>query len=181
MGVAADFEAVIARGGVVVFPADTVYGLACAPGDAAAIARMYAMKGRSPDKRSAVMHFTPDGVPPLAPRTAAAVHELVPGPLTFVVGNEGFRVPDVPLLAGVRVPVLQTSANHAGGPNPRTLADIPEDIRAAADLVIDGGELPGISSTVVDLTDYELDGEWRVLRAGAVTAGDLAAVLDVEG
>lgn len=178
MGVAADFERTISAGGVVVFPADTVYGLACAPGNDAAIERMYALKGRAPEKRSAVMYFSVDALPPLAPRTTAAVRDLAPGPLTFVVGADGFRVPDLPLLAGVRVPVLQTSANLSGGPDARTLADVPEAIRAGADLVIDGGELPGISSTVIDLTEYEDAGEWRVLRAGAVPAGELAAVLD---
>jgi L-threonylcarbamoyladenylate synthase len=180
MGVAEDFERTIAAGGVVVFPADTVYGLACDPGNEAAIERMYALKDRAPEKRSAVMYFTPDALPPLPPRTSAAVHELVPGPLTFVVGSEGFRAPDIPLLAGVRCPVLQTSANLAGEPDARTLDDVPRSIRDGADLVIDGGELPGISSTVVDLTYYEDEGEWRVLRAGAVPAGDLADVLDRE-
>ena len=180
MGLTEDFERTIAEGGVVVFPADTVYGLACHPGDDAAIERMYALKGRAPEKRSAVMYFSADALPPLPPRTAAAVRELAPGPLTFVVGSDGFRLPDLPLLAGVRCPVLQTSANLAGGPDARTLADVPQAIRDAADLVIDGGELPGISSTVVDLTEYEDQGEWRVLRAGAVPAGDLADVLDRE-
>lgn len=181
MGVVEDLERTIGAGGVVVFPADTVYGLACDPGNEEAVARMYALKGRPPEKRSAVMVFTTEALPPLPPRTAAAVRELTPGPLTFVVGSDGFRLPDIPLLAGVRCPVLQTSANLAGGPDPRTLEEVPQSIRDGADLVIDGGELPGISSTVVDLTEYEEQGEWRVLRAGAVAAGDLADVLDRDG
>lgn len=181
MGVVEDLERTIGAGGVVVFPADTVYGLACDPGNEEAVARMYALKGRPPEKRSAVMVFAPEALPPLPPRTAAAVRELTPGPLTFVVGSDGFRLPDIPLLAGVRCPVLQTSANLAGGPDPRTLEEVPQSIRDGADLVIDGGELPGISSTVVDLTEYEEEGEWRVLRAGAVPAGDLADVLDRDG
>ena len=65
--------------------------------------------------------------------------------------------------------MLQTSANLSGGPDPRRLADVPASIREGADLVLDGGELPGVPSTVVDLGSYEEDGEWSVLREGAVT------------
>ena len=84
-------------------------------------------------------------------------------------GGYGIRVPalDVPP-AGARVTVLQTSANLTGGPDPRRLADVPESISEGADLVLDGGELPGVPSTVVDLTGYEA-GEWSVLREGAVS------------
>ncbi|MFL5845443.1 MAG: L-threonylcarbamoyladenylate synthase [Solirubrobacteraceae bacterium] len=177
MGVAEDFERAIRAGGVVVFGADTVYGLACDPGDESAIARIYALKDRPPEKRSATMYFDPAALPDLPPRTGAAIRALVPGPLTFVVGELGLRVPDVPMLRGVGVPVLQTSANRSGGPDARRLADVPEEIRAGADLVLDAGELPGTPSTVVDLSDYEQTGEWRVLREGAVARAALAAVL----
>jgi L-threonylcarbamoyladenylate synthase len=175
VGVADDFARCIAGGGVAVFPADTVYGLACDPDNEQAIARMYALKGRAPEKKSAVMVF--GALPPLPPRTAAAIAELTPGPLTFVVGELGLRVPDLPRFAGLDLTILQTSANHAGGPDARRLADVPQDIRDAADLVVDGGELPGTPSTVVDLTRYEADGEWTVLREGAVPREALAAVL----
>lgn len=177
MGLARDFERCVEAGGIALFPADTVYGLACAPDDAAAIARMYALKGRPPEKRSATMWFSPDALPELAPRTAAAIRALVPGPLTFVVGELGIRVPDLPLLREVRIAVLQTSANRSGGPDARRLEDVPAEIRAGADLVIDGGELPGTPSTVVDLSRYEAAGEWAVLREGAVAAADLRGVL----
>jgi len=80
-------------------------------------------------------------------------------------------------LAGVGRPLLQSSANHSGGPDARTLADVPADIRAGADLVLDGGELPGTPSTVVDLRGYEDGRGWSVLRAGAVDRVALAAVL----
>jgi len=178
VGVAEDFEACIAEGGVVVFPSDTVYGLACAVADEAAIARMYELKGRDRSKPAAKMWFSVDALPELPPRVAAVARALLPGPVTLVVGQLGVRVPSIPLLEGVRGPVLQTSANVAGGPDPRRLVDVPEAILASADLVIDGGELPGVPSTVVDLSDYEDSGEWRVIRPGAVSAGDLAAVLD---
>jgi L-threonylcarbamoyladenylate synthase len=80
----------------------------------------------------------------------------------------GLRVPDVPRLRGVAVPVLQSSANPSGGAEARRLADVPEAIRAGAALVLDGGELPGTPSTVVDLRAFEDAGEWRIVRAGAV-------------
>ena len=176
-----DFEACVRGGGVAVFPADTVYGLACDPDDAAAVARMYALKGRDPGKPAALMRFSTAGLPPLGPRTATVVRRLLPGAITVLVpGGEGvigLRVPDVPLLAGVTIAVLQTSANHAGGPDARRLADVPADIRAGADLEIDGGELPGTPSTVVDLTAYVADGSWSIVREGAVPVATLRAVL----
>jgi L-threonylcarbamoyladenylate synthase len=177
MGVAADFERCIAAGGIAVFPSDTVYGLACDPANADAVARLYALKGRPPDRPAATMYFSVAALPELPPRTAAAVRALLPGPVTIVVGALGLRVPVVPLLAGVSIAVLQTSANHSGGPDARTLAGVPADIREAADLVVDGGELPGTPSTVVDLTNYEADGSWTVIRDGALPRAALDRVL----
>jgi L-threonylcarbamoyladenylate synthase len=74
-------------------------------------------------------------------------------------------------------PVLQSSANRAGGADARRVADIDERVRAGVDLVLDAGELPGTPSTVVDLTGYERGGEWRLLRDGAVPPGDVEARL----
>ena len=184
------FERVVAAGGVVVFPADTVYGLACDPGSAPAVQRLYELKGRPPDKPAAVMFFALApalaALPELGPRTRAALEALLPGAVTLLLPNPrgrfplacasdpatlGLRVPELPALRRVRVPVLQTSANHAGGADARRLADVPEPIRAGADLVLDGGELPGTPSTVVDLRRYEATGEWAVPRAGMVAAG----------
>jgi L-threonylcarbamoyladenylate synthase len=68
----------------------------------------------------------------------------------------------------MRWPVLQSSANETGGLDAHRLDEVPEDIRREADLVLDGGELAGTPSTVVDLRRFELDGVWAVLRAGAV-------------
>ncbi len=83
----------------------------------------------------------------------------------------------MPAFAGVRVAVLQTSANLSGGPDPRRLSDVPDSIREGADLVLDGGELPGTPSTVVDLSRYESEGVWRVLREGAVPISTLQTLL----
>lgn len=191
------FEEVIARGGVVLFPSDTVYGLACDPENAAAIERLYTLKGRPAEKASAVMFFDLEAalvaVPELGPRTQAAVRKLMPGAVTALVPNPsrlfplacgddpetlGLRVVSVPALAGVRVPVLQSSANPSGGSDARRLSEVAPAMRAGADLVIDGGELPGVPSTVVDLRDYDDAGTWSVLRRGAVDEDDLAVALE---
>jgi L-threonylcarbamoyladenylate synthase len=129
------------------------------------------------------MYFSLDGAldahPDLPAATRAALERLLPGPVLAVLpGGHGIRVPalDVPP-AGARVTVLQTSANLTGGPDPRRLEDVPSSIRAGADLVLDGGALPGIPSTVVDLSRYE-SGEWQVLREGAMPTDRLAHLLD---
>jgi L-threonylcarbamoyladenylate synthase len=186
------FERCMAVGGVAVFPADTVYGLACDPGNRLAVERLYTLKRRPLEKPSAVMFFDLevafDALPELGERTRAAMTRLLPGAVSLLVPNPaerfplacgadpatlGVRVPDVPRLQGVRWPVLQSSANRAGGADPRRLEEVPDTIRAAADLVIDGGELPGVPSTVVDVRRYEEDGAWSVARPGLVEDEEL--------
>jgi L-threonylcarbamoyladenylate synthase len=197
---AASFERCVRGGGIAVFPADTVYGLACAPELPHAVERLYALKGRPPDKPAAVMFFAREAalaaLPELGPRTRRLLGALLPGGVTVVLANPrgrfplacgpdpatlGLRVPAWPeplaALAAVRWPVLQSSANRAGGADARVLADVPEPIRAGADLVLDGGELPGTPSTVVDLRGFEDDGRFDVVRQGAVPAGAIAAAL----
>lgn len=193
---AGEFERCLAEGGVAVFPADTVYGLACDPENRFAVQRLYLMKRRPLDKPSAVMFFelsaALEALPELGSRTRQSALRLLPGAVTLLVANParrfplacgadpttlGLRVPAVPGLAGMRRPVLQSSANRAGGPDPRRLDEVPELIRTAADLVIDRGELPGTPSTVVDLRDFEDTGTWNVIRAGAVSEESLAGAL----
>jgi L-threonylcarbamoyladenylate synthase len=187
----------LAVGGLVVFPADTVYGLACDPGNRFAVERLYLLKRRGLEKPSAVMFFDLElalaALPELGSRTRGALAGLLPGAVTVLLPNPaarfplacggdpsalGLRVPVVSAgLGGVRWPILQSSANRAGGPDPRRVSDVPELIRAAADLVIDGGELPGTPSTVVDLRAYEELGSWSVVRPGAVGMQELEAAL----
>jgi L-threonylcarbamoyladenylate synthase len=194
------FSRCIAVGGIAVFPADTVYGLACEPDSKEAVQRLYLLKRRRPDKPAAVMFFALDlalaALPELGPRTAGALRALLPGAVTLLLPNPagrfplacgpdpdtlGLRVPAWPAalaaLGGVSWPVLQSSANAAGGPDARRLADVPESIRRRADLVLDGGELPGTPSTVVDLRGYELDATWSIVREGAVSATEVATAL----
>ncbi len=190
------FERCIGDGGIALFPADTVYGLACDPNDRFAVARLYLLKRRSLDKPSAVMFFDLEGalhaVPEIGERTCGAMARLLPGAVTVLLPNPagrfalacgsdlgtlGVRVPALGRLASVRGPVLQSSANRAGGPDPRSVEEVPTLLRAAVDLVIDAGELPGMPSTVVDLRGYEADGEWQVVREGAVGERELTEAL----
>ncbi len=194
------FSRCMSVGGIAVFPADTVYGLACEPASRDAVERLYALKRRVADKPTAVMFFSVglalSALPELGPRTHAAIAALLPAALTVLLPNPaqrfplacgpdagtlGLRVPALPpsleALAGVRWPILQTSANRAGEPDACRLADVPAEIREGADLVIDGGELPGVASTVLDLRSYELDGAWAMRRRGAVTEEEIAARL----
>jgi L-threonylcarbamoyladenylate synthase len=162
------FEECIRSGGIALFPADTVYGLAVDPANGEAIERMYRLKGRPREKRSAVMYFAVDDVPDLPERA----RRLLPGPVTVILSDgRGIRVPDGPRLAGI--PVLQTSANPTGGPDPRRLEDVDPAIRSGVDLEIDGGELPGTPSTVVDLSGQDI----RIVREGAVPADRIRELL----
>ncbi len=196
------FERCIAVGGIAVFPADTVYGLACEPDSKEAVQRLYMLKRRALDKPAAVMFFALDlalaALPELGPRTAGALRALLPGAVTLLLPNPagrfplacgpgaadvlGVRVPQWPralaALADVRWPVLQSSANVAGGPDARRLQDVPQYMREHTDLVLDGGTLPGTPSTVVDLRGYELDERWSVAREGAMSITEVAARLE---
>lgn len=194
------FARCVAEGGVAVFPADTVYGLACDPQDAGAVERLYALKGRRPDKPAAVMFFdlerALEALPELGNGTRGALARLLPGGVTLLLPNPrgrfplacgpdprtlGLRVPALegPLapLSGVPGPVLQSSANLSGGRDPRRPSEVPEAVRADADLFLEAGELPGAASTVVDLRGYEAGRAWTIRREGAVAADVVAAAL----
>jgi L-threonylcarbamoyladenylate synthase len=198
---AATFERCMAVGGVALFGADTVYGLACDPDTDEAVRRLYAIKGRRPDKPAAVLLFSLElalaALPELGPRTVAALEGLLPGGVTLLLPNPahrfplacgpdietlGLRVPALgpatAALSAVRWPVLQSSANLAGGPEAHRLVDVPEAIRDAVDMVLDAGDLDGTASTVVDLRRFEDDGTWEVIREGAVARSCVAATLD---
>jgi L-threonylcarbamoyladenylate synthase len=193
-----EFELSIGRGGLAVFPADTVYGLACNPGSPSSVDRMYTLKGRDERRPSAVMFFELQralaALDWLEPRTAAALQRLLPGPVTAVVpnpsgryalaGGEGGLGVRVPRLEGrlaplgaARVAVLQTSANPTGGRDARRLSDIAPEILEGVDSVIDGGELSGTPSTVVDLTGFERDRRWTLLREAALSRDEVALLL----
>jgi L-threonylcarbamoyladenylate synthase len=181
----------------VLFPTDTVYGLATSAGREEDAARLYRLKGRSQEQPSALLAPDVDtllaAVPELRGRSEAIVRTLLPGPYTLVLANParryrwlngdraeaiGVRVPDLPadasrVLAAVGC-VLATSANEPGGPSPATLNEVPARIRAAVAAELDLGRLPGTPSTVIDFTGTEP----LVLRDGAASAQDAIRRVD---
>jgi L-threonylcarbamoyladenylate synthase len=194
------FEHCISVGGIALFPADTVYGLAVDPESESAVERLYALKGRPSDRPAAVMFFQLEqalaALPELPDATRAALTRVLPGALTLIVPNPSRRYPlacgpqperlglRVPALAGALAPladagcaVLQSSANVSGGADLRRLEDVDPAIQAGAVVALDGGELPGTPSTVVDLSAYAEDGRFEVLREGAIGAERLRQLL----
>jgi L-threonylcarbamoyladenylate synthase len=185
------FERCIAVGGVALFPADTVYGLATDPDSREGIERLFRLKGRRPDRPAAVMFFDTDqaleALPELPAETRAAAERLLPGGVTLLLPNKRHRFPlacepnkevlglRVPSLTGtlaplqaIRRPVLQSSANRSGAADARRIEDVDDRVRAGVDLILDAGELPGTPSTVVDLTAYHKTGSFQIVREGAV-------------
>ena len=179
--------AAIEAGEPVVLPTDTVYGLCTRPDASATLTRL---KGREESQPIALLAADVetlfDRVPELRDR-AGLVRALLPGRLTLILPNPARRYDWLtgsrPDAIGVRVPELDgaardivervgavaaTSANLHGGPDPRRLDDVPEELRGAA-VLVDGGELPGTPSTVVDLTGAEPE----ILREGAVPAAEV--------
>jgi L-threonylcarbamoyladenylate synthase len=181
--------AAIRAGRLAIVPTDTVYGLVTSPHAEAWARRLYRAKGRDELQPTAIAAASVDvlleSLPELDGRPAAVARALLPGPYTLVVPNPARRFPwltgSSPETIGVRVPALEgrardvldgagamiaTSANLPGGPDPRRVEDVPKQLRAAVDAVVDGGELPGTPSTVLDVSGEEP----RVLREGAVPA-----------
>jgi L-threonylcarbamoyladenylate synthase len=173
----------------VVLPTDTVYGLCATPYRSQPVEQLYRLKGRNEQHPLALLATDLDMifecVPELRGRAGQIARALLPGPLTLVLPNPAWRFQWLggsrPDTIGIRVPelagdaeavvrrigaVAATSANLTGGPDPKSLDEVPDEIRAGAAVFIDGGELPGVPSTVVDLTGPEP----QILREGALPA-----------
>jgi len=179
--------AAIRAGRLAIVPTDTVYGLATSAYTEAPVRRLYRAKGREEQQPTALVAADLDllfeCVPELRGRSGTIARALLPGPFTLILSNParrfrwltgtrpetiGVRVPAVEgvaksLLDGVGV-MVATSANLPGGPDPRRLDQVPAELRDAVDALVDGGELPGSPSTVLDVTGPEP----QVLREGAV-------------
>jgi L-threonylcarbamoyladenylate synthase len=179
----------IRSGAPVILPTDTVYGLCSSPFSYDAAIRLYLLKGREGTHPTALLAADVDMllecVPELRGRAATLARALLPGPYTLVLPNPAGRfrwlTGTTPNAIGVRVAELPaeaarvlervgalvaTSANRPGGRDPRTLDEVPAEIRSGAAAELDGGELSGVPSTVLDLTGPEP----RVVREGAVPA-----------
>jgi tRNA threonylcarbamoyl adenosine modification protein (Sua5/YciO/YrdC/YwlC family) len=157
--------AALRAGRAVILPTDTVYGLCALREDEDVL---YELKGRDRSKPLALLAADVAALVAEVPGLDASVLErYLPGPYTLVMGGVGVRVPNLPPAAAEVVRavgvVAATSANLSGGPDPRRVEDVPEEIRAACGAIVDAGELPGVPSTVIDLGGEEP----RVLRQGA--------------
>jgi L-threonylcarbamoyladenylate synthase len=194
MGVVEGAVAAIRAGQPVVLPTDTVYGLCSSPYSEAPVLRAYRLKGRPEGQPSALLCSDVDVLleclPELRGRAGTIARALLPGPYTLVLPNPGRRyrwlTGSNPDSIGVRVPeltgaaaevvasvsaVMATSANVHGDPDPKTLDEVPDQIREACGALVDGGELPGTPSTVLDFTAAEP----RVLREGAAPSDEAVA------
>jgi len=176
----------------VVLPTDTVYGLCANPNIEEPVRRAYELKGRDAKQPSALLASNVDvlveSLPELRGPIEIVLRALLPGPLTLVVPNPAQRFPwltgEVAGTIGVRVPelpapadavlsgfslVMATSANHPGDTDPAQLVDVPDEILEGCGAALDGGRLPGVPSTVIDLTGEEP----KVVREGVVAADEV--------
>lgn len=182
------------RGGVVVYPTDTLYGLGCRIDFEEAVRRIFALKDRPPTEALPVLLADPADLDTYGVQISAAARRLAalywPGPLTIVVrrssrmpavvagGGEtiGLRVPGLPLaralIRDLGIPLVGTSANTHGARPPLTAQQVVFDLGDRVDLVIDGGRTPlGRESTVVDAT---IDPP-RILRQGPLVLPESVA------
>jgi len=179
----------IRAGRPAIIPTDTVYGLVTTPYRSEPCVRLYKLKGRPETQPTALIAASVDMlfecVPELRGRAGRIASALLPGPYTLILSNPsrryrwltgitpdaiGVRVPELPAAAAYVVSavgaVASTSANLAGGPDPRTVQEIPTELREGVAAIVDAGELPGLASTVLDFTGPEP----RVVREGAAPA-----------
>ena len=178
----------LAGGEVVGIPTETVYGLAANALDEAAVAKIFAAKGR-PQANPLIIHISAlEQLEDLAEEISPAVYQMAeqfwPGPLTMVVKKKdivpdrtsagldtvGIRMPSHPVARAIidaaGVPLAAPSANTSGKPSPTTARDVLDDMNGKIPAIVDGGACTvGVESTVVDMT-----GEFpQILRPGAIT------------
>lgn len=189
---------VLGESGLIALPTESFYGLAAAPFDERALARLWAVKGRSEGKPILVLIGERHQLTPFVrtiPRAAQALMDAFwPGPLTIVfpaapglsnavtagTGSVGIRLsawePLVDLLCRVG-PVTGTSANREGLPPPRTAEEVQDCLGEVLDLIIDGGPTPGGQpSTVIDIQT-----PIRIIRNGPIGREAIAAQLAAHG
>lgn len=182
-GAVEEAAAALARGELVAFPTDTVYGLAAGHDH---LRKLYIAKDRPKDKRIPVLLSDATNLEASALVTAAAralAERFWPGPLTLVLvaprrGTLAFRVPDHPVArrliaaSGGGLPV--TSANRSGQADARTAQEVVEQLEGRVALVLDGGRTAGDRpSTIVDCTTDQL----KILREGAISAAEIEQAL----
>jgi L-threonylcarbamoyladenylate synthase len=178
-------------GGLVVYPTDTVYGLAADPSRPESLQRIYEVKGRPDEKAIAWLVASVDSARSacaLDARSERLASRFWPGPLTLVLRRIdpppgalptlGVRMPAHPaalaIISAFGGPLATTSANRSGEPSAQTATEALATIGFGVDLIIDAGPAPGgTESTVVDLSE----GDLRILRSGAVPADQIEAAI----
>jgi Sua5/YciO/YrdC/YwlC family protein len=179
---------IIREGGLVIFPTETVYGIAANLLCDKAVARLYRVKAR-PEGKPFTVHISDlkmirDMGCAITGPAEKLMAKFWPGPLTIILkspGKEkiGFRMPAnnvaLELIRVSGVPVIAPSANLSGRSAPVTAEDAMADLKDKVDMVIDGGPTAvGLESTVVDLTTDP----YKVLRAGAIKEEELSKALN---
>jgi L-threonylcarbamoyladenylate synthase len=184
--------AALRAGEPVVLPTDTVYGLAADARNEAAVRGLYRLKGRAQPQPTAIVAAGVDALEQAVPELRG--RPVLSGPYTLILPNPARRFPwltgERPDTIGVRIPdlppaahevvrrvgvVAATSANLPGGRDPRTVDEIPEELRAGCAAIVDAGELLGAPSTVIDVTGDEP----VVVREGARPADEALAALEL--
>jgi len=180
----AECSKIIRDGGLVIFPTETVYGIACDYNNPKAMARLRKVKQRSDDKPFSVLLSQKGLIPNYTtladPRLYKLINRFWPGPLTVVVpeksgqGTIGVRVPNHPvairLVGDVKSRVAAPSANIEGRPAPTTCAEALKDLNGLVDIAIDSGaSTVKLGSTVVDFTGMSP----KVLREGPITQAEI--------
>lgn len=185
---------ILAAGGLVAFPTDTVYGVAARVDHAGGIERLYQAKARAANKAVAVLIAEIEQVALLTPHFTPSARRLAevfwPGALTLVVPKRdtlpqnlsalptvGVRMPDHDFAREIMRragPLATSSANISGEANTTTAQQVLEQLDGRVELVLDGGAAPGgVPSTVVDCTQDPP----AVLRHGAITADAITTAL----
>lgn len=185
---------VLVNGGLVVFPTDTVYGLAALPSNPDFIERLFVVKGRDSSRAIAVLIGSIEDLSKVSPDPGEIATRLAkhfwPGPLTIIVPRHpalpdilslkptiGVRMPDHPValkLLRRAGPLAVTSANLSGKENTTTVEEVLAQLDSRVHLVLDGGKTPGgLPSTVIDCTTPEL----KILREGPISKDEIESFL----
>ena len=190
---------IVANGGLIAFPTETVYGLGASAFDTDAAKKIYAAKGR-PSDNPLIVHICDksqltDIAAEIPDEAHIVIDKFMPGPITIILKKKP-SVPDTVtagldtvairfpsnetaqrLIRAAGVPIAAPSANLSGKPSPTTAAHVKQDMTGRIDAIIDGGACDvGVESTIVDFIGEKPE----ILRPGGVTYDDLkAAGLDV--
>ncbi len=164
---------ILLRGGVALLPTDTIYGLHAVATDAAAVARVAALKGRGEEKPFAIIAASADQLRALGADVPPILETIWPAPLTAILPRAprgdttvAARVPDVAWLRRLLTrsgPLVSTSANRAGEPPISAIDELANDLLDGVDAALDAGPRAGEPSTIVDFTGTSP----KIVREGA--------------